>query len=309
MDMQDARRQSMIKRFKSIEEQQGLLEERGVKVDEKTLEILEREGYYAVVVGYKAPFLNNPRHPHSERDSYRPGTTFDQIFSAFCFDRKLRMTMLNYAMIAESTLKVLEAYAFEKHHRGDEHAFLERRSYARSSRDSTVVRRLISTFSEVVRRESPYDDRTYLYDYMEELKRVPFWVVTKVIDFGQALDFARFVSGDVQKEVVDGFASLYEKSWGRAARFTWDGEKGLDARLMRIKDLRNSCAHDERLYCARFGRQNEANLVQVIGDLSFVLERGVHERMMVEVQTLLEELDEKAGAEAGAYVRKEMGWA
>ncbi len=49
--------------------------------------------------------------------------------------------------------------------------------------------------------------------------------------------------------------------------------------------------------------------MQVIGDLSFVLERGVHERMMVEVQTLLEELDEKAGPEAGAYVRKEMGWA
>jgi len=298
----------MQKRFKSLEEQEELLVSRGVATDDDTRAILSREGYYAVVVGYKAPFLTNPNHAHGEIDRYREGTTFQHIYAAFIFDRMLRMTMLSYSMAAESTLKVLCAYAFEKHHRKGTQAYLEKTSYARDQREKGTVRRLINTFNQVIRQESPYDERTYLYDYMEELTKVPFWVITKAVDFGTVLEFCRCVTKDVQGDVVDAFEHLYEQSWGKERRMTFDGEGGLDARFMRIKDMRNLCAHDERLYCARFGREQEADLWQVCRDLRLVIDRDMHERMMGDVQRLLERLQQEVPPEAADYIMLQMGW-
>lgn len=50
----------MHKPFTTIEDQIALLNSRGLQTDSRTSWILEREGYYATVNGYKKPFLDNP---------------------------------------------------------------------------------------------------------------------------------------------------------------------------------------------------------------------------------------------------------
>jgi len=207
----------MQKRFKSLEEQEELLVSRGVATDDDTRAILSREGYYAVVVGYKAPSSPTPttRTARSTAIARAPRSSTSMRPSSLTV--MLRMTMLSYSMAAESTLKVLCAYAFEKHHRKGTQAYLEKTSYARDQREKGTVRRLINTFNQVIRQESPYDERTYLYDYMEELTKVPFWVITKAVDFGTVLEFCRCVTKDVQGDVVDAFEHLYEQSWGKGA--------------------------------------------------------------------------------------------
>ena len=47
----------MDKPFKSIDEQIAILESRGLECDNSTRLVLEREGYYPVVNGYKDLFL------------------------------------------------------------------------------------------------------------------------------------------------------------------------------------------------------------------------------------------------------------
>lgn len=49
----------MHKPFTTIEDQIALLNSRGLQTDSRTSWILEREGYYATVNGYKKPFLDN----------------------------------------------------------------------------------------------------------------------------------------------------------------------------------------------------------------------------------------------------------
>lgn len=80
----------MDRPFKTIQEQVALLESRGVQTDEKTPEILIREGYYSVVNGYKGPFIDAEASEASRDDRYLPGTTFADIYALFSFDRELR---------------------------------------------------------------------------------------------------------------------------------------------------------------------------------------------------------------------------
>lgn len=48
----------MDKPFKSIDEQIAILEGRGLECDNNTRLVLEREGYYPVINGYKDLFLD-----------------------------------------------------------------------------------------------------------------------------------------------------------------------------------------------------------------------------------------------------------
>lgn len=81
----------MDKPFKTIEEQVELLEARGVTTDDDTPEVLLREGYYSVVNGYKAPFIDKEKTESAKDDRYLPGTSFADIYALFMFDRELRM--------------------------------------------------------------------------------------------------------------------------------------------------------------------------------------------------------------------------
>ena len=95
----------MAKEFKTIDELVALLASRNIATDEATAGVLARESYYAVVNGYKDPFLDRDAMVSSADDVYLPGTTFRQIYDLFLFDRDLRCTLLPYLLRAESEMK------------------------------------------------------------------------------------------------------------------------------------------------------------------------------------------------------------
>lgn len=49
-----------------------------------------REGYYSIINGYKEPFLEPVVTKDDLSDRYKGGTSFDDIFALFTFDRSLR---------------------------------------------------------------------------------------------------------------------------------------------------------------------------------------------------------------------------
>ena len=80
----------MDKPFKSIDQQIELLESRGVATDGDSRSILMREGYYPIVNGYKAPFIDSVATKEAGDDRYRDGTRFSDMHELFLFDRDLR---------------------------------------------------------------------------------------------------------------------------------------------------------------------------------------------------------------------------
>ena len=89
------------KPFKTIEEQIGILRRRGMMVDDSAAQVLMREGYYSIVNGYKAPFIDRHRTLECGEDRYKDGTRFDDMLRLFEFDRALRELTFHSLIKAE----------------------------------------------------------------------------------------------------------------------------------------------------------------------------------------------------------------
>ena len=61
----------------AVESQVQQLNRRGLQTDMRTPWILEREGYYSVVNGYKDPFLDKEAGKRTHEDRYLTGTSFN----------------------------------------------------------------------------------------------------------------------------------------------------------------------------------------------------------------------------------------
>ena len=91
-----------MKPFKTYRQQLSILRNRGLLIRDgsKAMRILEKEGYYALINGYKDLFLKtDTQGKFKEPEEYRENTTFEDIYYLHSFDRKLRNLMLEYILI------------------------------------------------------------------------------------------------------------------------------------------------------------------------------------------------------------------
>lgn len=100
--------------FRDTRTQIGLLKSRGVIIKNNSYakQIIRNSNYYNLINGYKEPFLQC-KEPF---EKYIPGTTLEEIFALYEFDRKLRIITLEYILQIEKQVKSLIAYCFSKTH-------------------------------------------------------------------------------------------------------------------------------------------------------------------------------------------------
>jgi abortive infection bacteriophage resistance protein len=249
----------MDKPFKTIEEQIAILNSRGVRTDSKTAEILLRENYYAVVNGYKDLFLLR----RGEDELYRPGTRFNEIYNLFLFDRRLRMMLFRYLAIAESTLKTATAYHFGQIYKGNQTAYLEIDTYS-----SDFSKGLIREFEAILGIKNEKRLKPYIAHYLENHGNVPIWVLMNYLSFGQATRFFVFQKEHVKAAIAETFGQLFRGSNGYEWKIT---HKTIRVCYDIIKDMRNICAHDERLYCARVSPGENVTFLGLVEALDIVL--------------------------------------
>ena len=93
--------------FKTLDEQISIFESKGLVVKNKKFaeEVLLRENYF---------FLNGYRHPFKKSmdiKTYIGGTTFEELYSLFLFDRRLRNILFKNILIIENNIKSIISYA------------------------------------------------------------------------------------------------------------------------------------------------------------------------------------------------------
>lgn len=245
----------MAKEFKTIEQLVELLESRNVRTDADTANILRRESYYAIVNGYKGPFLDREAMQSSDGDVYRDGTTFRQIYDLFLLDRDLRTAVFPYLIRAETILKNAVVYAFCNHHREHE-AYLDRSNYAtakemlvpdgftgnKAREHRNNLARLMGRLTEKL---DPDKGRLkpFVKHYLEDYGAVPLWVLQNDLTFGNIAHFYQLQKRGVQNEACR-----------IVLQVAGHGERIGARELLRVFDVlvpyRNICAHDDRLYCA-----------------------------------------------------------
>ncbi|WP_294438955.1 Abi family protein [uncultured Slackia sp.] len=276
----------MDKPFKTVDEQIAILESRGMQTDADTVHMLRQEGYYSIVNGYKDLFLDRPAMIGGNGDVYKPGATFQEMFKLYSFDRDLRLTMFRYFSIAEATLKTACAYQFSAAHASEIEPYLKIANYRQERRYAGRIDGLISDFNTALGR-NPHKRpkrKAYLEHYRQHHDEVPLWVLLRYMTLGQAFKFYEFQNESMRNAIAKHFSMLYADTHDVPVRIS---ERQLRLAYDHIKDFRNICAHDERLYCARVSPSKDVSISGVISDLGLILPKDENLRMVKSVGTLL----------------------
>lgn len=280
------------KPFTSIDEQITLLNERGLTTDSHTASILRREGYYQIINGYKGPFLDKTATRETQDDRFHTGTQFSHIHELFLFDRRMRNTLFTATTQVEALIKTTCAYEFTQLHPDEKNPYLNRTNYADSPRvgnPERVIKELKRILEHHENGTAKGQEKPYITHCIREHGgEVPLWVLTNTMTFGQVNWFYRTGAAKFRGAVRTSLEQNYAAN-GHKTECTLDTDN-LDARLGRIKDFRNICAHDERLYCARpRGRANNT-LFQCIQDLHWMMDKPSHLELLQKIESLITHL-------------------
>ena len=92
---------SSKKVFKSLDEQVEILKNKGLVINDvdAAKNVLLRENYF-FISGYRHLFMLSYKD-----NTFIPGTTFEELYSVFCFDRKIRNIFFRYILIVENNIK------------------------------------------------------------------------------------------------------------------------------------------------------------------------------------------------------------
>ena len=252
----------MNKPFLTIEQLIDLLNTKGVVPGQNAADVLRRENYYAVVNGYKDPFLLS-----DDPSRFLSGITFDSIYELFAMDRRLRAITFRYIVFAEALFKNVCCRAFCSRHIEAPEAYLDINSYRLDAQVPNKAQRLIDDFNKILNRpRSGRPRKKYLAHYEEIHGEVPLWVLMNALTLGQASKFSCFLDDSLPFAISTEIENLYLHYHGVRIRLN---SKRLANAVNVVREFRNLCAHDERLYCSRVGRQNAgfADFVRLIEPL------------------------------------------
>lgn len=166
-----------MKPFKTHRQQLAILRERGLNIADGStaMRILEKENYYSVINGYKDLFLQmNSDGELLQSEKYKQGTTFDEVYKLFSFDRDLRNTLLEYLLKFESNMKSKISYRFSEKYK-EPHAYLVMKNYSRDPKLLKDVLNLIATISNIISTRGKMN--TSIRHYLDKHDGVPLWVL------------------------------------------------------------------------------------------------------------------------------------
>lgn len=256
-------RNSNDKPFLTVKQQVDLLESRGVAVPDRGAaeKFLLTENYYTVVNGYRDVFID----PDGDGEQYADGVTFDHIRLLYLFDRFLRRDTMDVLMESENIMKTALIYSFCDNYR-DPDAYLDPASYC-SRRDYRLGRnytrnliRLLGTLQDI--RDNKHH-KPYIAHYNSNHGCLPLWVASKCLTFGNLSAFYDLQTQSVQSKTCAAICRATGKSYIKQTELAYA--------FHTLPDFRNICAHDERLYCARAGKNGDKAFPELFRALRIVL--------------------------------------
>ncbi|MBS4874124.1 MAG: Abi family protein [Atopobium minutum] len=276
----------MNKPFLTIGEQVELLNSRGMQIDNDTYRILQREGYYSIVNGYKDTFIDSAATNKCGDDRYLPGSKFVDMYATFQFDRELRELTFDYLIRAEATAKTAIAYCFsEKHREAD--AALQKESYCQVNdfrfpeRYDTELKDLISRLENSIKNSQS----DFIKHYRKHHESIPLWVLVNDLTFGNISHFYNLMKPVERNSACKMIVQATGRNTG-VSKYQLTQEKASIC-LEVLYKFRNKCAHDERLYNARVGGRKSINYVGMLEFLEPFLTQDEFNSLITNLLTLI----------------------
>lgn len=302
----------MEKVFKTHDELIALLVSRGVDITTPehrsfAKKVLQHEGYYNLINGYNKLFLIT-KFPD---DKYKPGTTIEEIFALYDFDKKLRNIVFKYILSVERNIKNLLAYSFSKEYGHDNYMLYNNFDTQKKDANKNITA-VISDFQHQI--SSRYSDPVISH-YLKNYGYIPLWVMNNILTFGQISKF---------------YSILKQRDRQQVSRTFHIQDNQLESILYYLSSVRNFCAHGNRLYCYRTKRPlidfdahttlkipltdgkefdyGKRDFFACILALKYVLSKGEYMKLIKEMYRLFSTTRTKLSVVSEEDILKEMGF-
>ena len=216
-----------MKVFKTIQEQIGILESKGLIIDDYlfTEDILIRENYF-FISGYRHLFLKSPKDRN-----FIKGTTFRELYALFNFDRQVRNIVFKNLLIIENNLKSIISYQLSKKYGFREKDYLRPENFTKVPDKQRQLSDTLKKMKRQIRVNGAQHSATS--HYLKNYGYIPLWVVVKVLSFGIVGELYTVMKREDQEEI----ANIYDLSINNLLTY-----------LPILSNYRNLCAHEDILY-------------------------------------------------------------
>lgn len=222
------------KQFKNLDEQIEIFKHKGLVIqDEKyAKQVLLRENYF---------FLNGYRHlfyKSAEEKQFITGTTFEELYSLFLFDRSFRNVLFKYLLVIENNLKSITSYQLSKKYGYRERDYLKAKNFTTAPERQRQVNDLLKKMKRQIRINGSQHSATL--HYVSNYGYIPLWILVKVLSFGIVSEMFSILKPEDQEEIC----KIYNID-----------VDDLLVYLPILANYRNLCAHEDILYENRTQKQ------------------------------------------------------
>ena len=228
-----------MKSFKTIDEQIDILRDKGLTIsnDDKTKDILLRENYF-FINGYRHLLFKGPKE-----NIFIDGSSFDELYALFCFDRNIRNVMFKYLLIVENNLKSIFSYHLSGKYGYKEKEYLKMSNFVTDISKRRQVADVINKMKRQIKTNAK--QHTATLHYLTNYGYIPMWILVKVLSFGLISELFMILKPEDQKEI----AKYYKMD-------SYD----MTVFLPIMSNYRNLCAHEDMLYTYRTQRSIPNNI-------------------------------------------------
>lgn len=219
--------------FKNLDEQIDILKSKGLVIDniDEAKEILFRENYF-FISGYRHLFMASKKDNH-----FISGTTFEELYAMFSFDRKIRNIFFSFILIIENNMKSIISYQLSKKYGYREKEYLNPNNFTQDAMKSRQVYDILNKMRRQIRINGR--EHTATLHYIDNYGYVPMWILVKVLSFGIISEFYGILKSEDQLRIAEVYRLDVET---------------LIIYLSLVSNYRNICAHEEVLYDHRTQR-------------------------------------------------------
>ena len=235
------------KQFKNLDEQIEIFKHKGLIIHDENYakQVLLRENYF---------FLNGYRHLFYKSETEKEfikGTTFEELYSLFLFDRSFRNVLFKYLLVIENNLKSITSYQLSKKYGYRERDYLKAKNFTHNPEKQRQVNDLLKKMKRQIRVNGSQHSATL--HYVSNYGYIPLWILVKVLSFGIVSEMFSILKPEDQQEICKVYNIDVDD---------------LLVYLPILANYRNLCAHEDILYENRTQKQIDDTIYHQILDIS-----------------------------------------
>lgn len=286
-----------MKQYKTNEELLEYLESKNVIIKNKTsaLKKLEKYTYYSIINSYKYNFKDS-------NNNYLPNVSFEEIYALYEFDKNLKLIMLKYALEVESLIKSLMSNHISNIYGVDD--YLNANNLDNKA-NLMVRKKLIDKINEDINHN--YGIHLAITHYKDNYGFVPPFVLTKILTFG----------------VISSYYGLLKQSDRQIIAKKFKISDALLKQILKcLTNVRNICAHNDRLFCYRDKytlkfkeidtnyviKDNLTNLYMMIRAMQIILDKRQYNSLVKAIEKEIKKLDNKLNSVDIKNILRIMGY-